>query len=215
MYEIKKNKKRDFKKCWRDCIFCFSEIGDTHHVNGETSHRNVVELSCLTVCSLEWASSAVWGKRSLSSWKSIPPSLPLSGQYFLFSRCQLHLGPFNSMGQLEIPSCLILTAGMLVCVVTSFLLSESGGEGLGNECNPGTYLSSKTHTPLYFFFTPPSLSVLPAVKDESNWCETFKNEFGHVCHLRSGKEGWLGPGHHHSTEIICYSALIGPDKTIP
>lgn len=48
---------------------------------------------------------------------------------FFVSRCELHCGPFNSMGQLEIPSCLILTAGMLVCVVTSSLVRESGGAG--------------------------------------------------------------------------------------
>lgn len=31
----------------------------------------------------------------------------------------------------------------------------------------------------------------------------------------AGRRGGLGPGRHYSTGIICYSALIGPDKTIP
>lgn len=137
---------------------------------------------------------------------------------FFVSHCELHHGSFNSMGQLGIQSCLILSAGMFVCVVTSSLVRESGGDGWGSEWHTP---SSLTRHPLVLTGPSPSLFLLhpsfflPGVKDESNWCKTFKNEFGHVCHLQSGKERWLGPGHCHSTEIICYSALIGPDKTIP
>lgn len=180
-------------------------------------------LSCPTVCSLQWESWMLWGKRSVLL-KINSPSLPLSGQYFFVSCCELQRGPFNSMGQLQIPSCLILTAGMLVCVVTSSLVRESGGAGRGNEqyaLSSLTLAPACPHSPhlspsLFISFSLLlSFSVLPGVKDESNWCETLKNEFGHVCHLQSGKEGRLGPGHHHSAGIICYSALIGPDKTIP
>lgn len=180
--------------------------------------RNIPQ-KCGTVWSLEWMSFGYEVNARCRLENQFSHS-PFKWSIFFVSCCLLHLGPFISMGQLEIPSCLILTAGILVCVVTSSLLRESGGEGLGSESNTlssltlVTHLSSQAHPPLYFFFTS-SFSVLSWVKDKSNWCETFRNEFDHVCPLRSGKEGWLGPGHHHSTGIIRYSALIGPDKTIP
>lgn len=125
------------------------------------------------------------------------------------------------MGQLEIPSCLILTAGMLVCVLTSFLLSESGGEGLGNECNT---LSSLTlaptcpHRPIPLLISSSPLLLCPFSPESRTKAidaKLSKMNLATCVTYGAGKEGWLGPGHHHSTEIICYSALIGPDKTIP
>lgn len=134
-----------------------------------------------------------WALRYDVNTRCLENQFPLSTFKWsiIFVSCsQLHLGPFNSMGQLEIPSCLILTAGMLVGVVTSS--AERPERGRVRKWT----LSSLTPAPrphLYFFFTPPfSLSILPRVKDESNWCKTFKNEFGHMCHLREGEEAVVG-----------------------
>lgn len=87
-----------------------------------------------------------------------PPS-SFKWSIFFVSRCELHHGPFNSMGQLEIPSCLILTAGMLVCVVTSSLVRVGRGrvrEWMVHtvQFNPGTRLSSQAHPPCLFLLHP-------------------------------------------------------------
>lgn len=97
---------------------------------------------------------------------------------FFVSRCELHRGPFNSMGQLEIPSCLIPAAGMLVCVVTSSLVRELGGAGRGSEWHTLSSLTlahvcPRKHTPTPTPTPPPPLCflhpsfslVLPGVKD--------------------------------------------------
>lgn len=131
------------------------EIGHMHHENRTTTRKSYHAEQCALWS--EWAAPYEVNARC-----RLENQFPLSSfkwSIFFVSCCQLHLGPFNSMGQLEIPSCLILTAGMLVCAVTSSPLREAGEEGSGNECNT---LSSSTlaptcphrPTPLFISFSP-------------------------------------------------------------
>lgn len=80
------------------------------------------------------------------------PSLPLSGQYFLFPASSSTLDPFNSVGQLEAASCLIPTRGD-ACLCR--YLTPAGGEvgvakWLGGRRWGRGYFGDKYNTPIQF-----------------------------------------------------------------